>query len=151
MSATTRRVLPPVWLLLALLASYALDRWWPIARLWNAPWKYLGFVPLVVGSLMALTAGGAFRRAGTPVVPLQSSTGLVTSGWFRQTRYPMYLGLRLVLSGVAMIDGTLGAFLPVPVFAGILHFRFIRGEEAFLERIFGEEYRRYRATVRRWI
>ena len=151
MSAAARRVLPPVWLLLALAASFALDRWCPIVRLVQAPWKYLGVVPLLFGALMAITAAGAFRRAGTPVIPFHPSTALVTGGWFRLTRNPMYLGLTLILLGVALIDGSLGAFLPLPVFVGILHFRFIRSEEAFLEGIFGEEYRRYRASVRRWI
>jgi protein-S-isoprenylcysteine O-methyltransferase Ste14 len=146
-----RRVLPPVWLLLALADSFALDRWWPIVRLVQAPWRYLGYLPLAFGAFMAITAAGAFRRAGTPVVPFEPSTVLVTAGWFRLTRNPMYLGLTLVLFGVALIDGTLGAFLPLPLFAGILHLRFVRGEEVFLEGIFGEEYRRYRAAVRRWI
>jgi protein-S-isoprenylcysteine O-methyltransferase Ste14 len=151
MSATARRVLPPVWLVLALAASFALDRWWPIVRLLQAPWKHLGYVPLVFGALLAVTAAGAFRRAGTPVVPFERSTMLVTGGWYRLTRNPMYLGLTLVLAGVAMIDGTLGAFLPVPLFVAIIHFRFIRAEERFLEDIFGEQYRLYRARVRRWL
>ena len=76
---------------------------------------------------------------------------VVTGGWFRVTRNPMYLGLTLIVFGVALIDGTLGAFLPLPVFVAILHFRFIRAEERFLEGIFGERYRNYRLHVRRWI
>lgn len=151
MSVPARRVLPPVWLLLALVASFALDRWWPITRFIPAPWNYLGFLPLVFGALMSVSAAGAFRRVGTPVVPFETSTSLVTGGWFRVTRNPMYLGLTLILLGVALIDGTLGAFLPLPVFVAILHFRFIRAEERFLEAIFGERYRSYRLQVRRWI
>jgi protein-S-isoprenylcysteine O-methyltransferase Ste14 len=143
-------VLPPVWLLMALVASFALDRWWPIARLVQAPWKYAGYLPLALGAFMAITAAGAFRRAGTPVIPFEHSTTLVTGGWFRVTRNPMYLGLSLILLGVALIDGTLGAFLPLPLFVAILHFRFIRAEERFLEGIFGDQYRDYRAQVRRW-
>jgi protein-S-isoprenylcysteine O-methyltransferase Ste14 len=150
-SAAARRVLPPVWLLLALAASFALDRWYPVVRLVQAPWKYSGYAPLLFGALMSITAATAFRRAGTPVVPFEPSTALVTGGWFRLTRNPMYLGLSLILLGVAMIDGTLGAFLPLPVFVAILHFRFIRAEERFLEGIFGERYRAYRTQVRRWI
>lgn len=149
--STARRVLPPVWLMLALAASFALDRWFPFARLVPAPWKYLGFVPLVFGAFMSITAALSFRRAGTPVVPFEQSTALVTGGWFRVTRNPMYVGLSLILFGVALIDGTLGAFLPLPVFVAILHFRFIRAEERFLEEIFGEQYRVYRTQVRRWI
>ena len=150
MSATVRRVLPPVWLVAALLASFTLDRWWPIARLVQAPWKYLGYLPLALGAVMAISSARAFRRAGTPVVPFEPSTTLVTGGWFRMTRNPMYLGLSLILFGVALIDGTLGAFLPLPVFVAVLHFRFIRAEERFLEGIFGDQYRDYRAQVRRW-
>jgi len=150
-STPARRVLPPVWLLLALAASFALDRWYPVVRLVQAPWKYFGYVPLVIGALMSITAATSFRRAGTPVVPFEHSTALVTGGWFRVTRNPMYLGLSLILFGVALIDGTLGAFLPLPVFVAILHFRFIRAEERFLEGIFGEQYRAYRTQVRRWI
>jgi protein-S-isoprenylcysteine O-methyltransferase Ste14 len=150
-TATTRRVLPPVWLVLALFASFALDRWCPVARLVQAPWKYFGYLPLAFGALMAISAAGAFRRAGTPVVPFEPSTTLVTGGWFRVTRNPMYLGLSLILFGVALIDGSLGAFLPLPVFVAILHFRFIRAEERFLDGIFGEEYRVYRTQVRRWL
>ena len=86
MSAPSRRVLPPVWLLMALVASFALDRWWPIARLVPAPWKYLGYVPLTLGAFMAITAARAFRHAGTPLVPFEQSTTLVTGGWFRVTR-----------------------------------------------------------------
>ena len=150
MSIPTRRVLPPVWLLLALVVSFALDRWWPIARLVQTPWKYLGYLPLALGAVMAISSARAFRRAGTPVVPFEPSTTLVTGGWFRMTRNPMYLGLSLILFGVALIDGTLGAFLPLPVFVAVLHFRFIRAEERFLEGIFGDQYRDYRAQVRRW-
>ena len=150
MSAPARRVLPPVWLLMALVASFALDRYSPIARLVSAPWKYLGYIPMALGAVMAITAAQAFRRASTPVVPFEHATTLVTGGWFRVTRNPMYLGLTLILFGVALIDGTLGAFLPLPVFVGILHWRFIRAEEHFLEGIFGEQYRTYRTRVRRW-
>jgi protein-S-isoprenylcysteine O-methyltransferase Ste14 len=146
-----RRVLPPVWLLMALVASFVLDRWWPITRLAPTPWKYLGYLPMTLGAFMAVTAARMFRRAGTPVVPFEHATTLVTGSWFRVTRNPMYLGLALILFGVALIDGTLGAFLPLPVFVGILHWRFIRAEERFLEGIFGERYRTYRTQVRRWV
>jgi protein-S-isoprenylcysteine O-methyltransferase Ste14 len=146
-----RRLLPPVWLLMALVASFTLDRYLPIARLVAPPWKYLGYLPMTLGAFMAITAAHAFRRAGTPVVPFEQSTTLVTGGWFRVTRNPMYLGLALILFGVAVIDGTLGAFLPLPVFVCILHFRFIRAEERFLEGIFSEQYRTYCTQVRRWL
>jgi len=151
MTTPVRWVLPPVWLLLALAVSFVLDRWFPVMRLVPAPWNYLGLIPLGFGALMSLTAALSFRRAGTSVVPFTPSTALVTEGWFRLTRNPMYLGLALILGGVALIDGTLGAFLPLPVLIAILHLRFIKVEEPFLEGIFGNDYRAYKARVRRWV
>ena len=63
----------------------------------------------------------------------------------------MYLGLVLVLLGVAVALGTLGAFLPIPLFVWIIQKRFIEGEERFLTEIFGDEYLAYRRRVRRWL
>ena len=151
MSHAKRRVLPPVWLLLALLASLALDRWLPLKELLASPWNYLGLLPLVAGLVMTATSARAFKKAGTAVVPFETSTALVLDGWYRMTRNPMYLGLVLILTGLGVFLGSLGALLPLPVFIAILHFRFIVGEEQFLEGIFGDPYRAYRRRVRRWI
>jgi protein-S-isoprenylcysteine O-methyltransferase Ste14 len=151
MSAPTRRILPPVWLVIGLLATYVLDRWLPIAEIIPWPWILAGAPLIVLGLAMAASSAGAFRRAGTAVIPFEISTALVIGGWYRVTRNPMYLGLALVLAGVGVLQGSLGALLPLPVFIAVMHFRFILGEERFLEDIFGEEYRAYRARVRRWI
>jgi len=151
MNHPKRRVLPPVWLLIALLASLALDRWLPLVELLVSPWSYLGLLPLLAGLVMTSTSAQAFRKAGTAVVPFEQSTSLVLDGWYRVTRNPMYLGLVLILTGVALFLGSMGALLPLPVFIAILHFRFIVGEEQFLDGIFGEPYRAYRTRVRRWI
>jgi len=63
----------------------------------------------------------------------------------------MYLGMVLVACGVAIVQGSLGAWIPVPLFVAILQLRFIRGEEKFLEEVFGEDYLRFKSRVRRWI
>ena len=151
MSTPTRRVLPPIWLLFAMVSSYVLNRWLPIVVLVPEPWKYSGILPIVLGTVIAISSSTAFRRAGTPVVPFERSTALVTTGWYRMTRNPMYLGLALIQCGVSLLGGSLGAFLPLPLFVAIIHFRFIRGEEEFLEEIFGQQYREFRGRVRRWI
>jgi protein-S-isoprenylcysteine O-methyltransferase Ste14 len=63
----------------------------------------------------------------------------------------MYLGLALGLSGFAVWLGTLTPFLVVPLFAWVITVRFIRHEEQRLEARFGDQYRAYKARVRRWI
>lgn len=146
-----RKIIPPVWLLLTLMAMVALHFALPIVRLIPGPYRSLGWLAVAAGIAVSAIAAGAFRRAGTPVVPFERSTALVTDGLFRHTRNPMYLGLVLVLLGVAVALGTLGAFLPIPLFVWIIQKRFIEGEERFLTEIFGDEYLAYRRRVRRWL
>jgi len=63
----------------------------------------VGTALIVVAIALILSANRVFRRAGTSVLPTRPSTALVTHGPFRFTRNPMYLGLTLVGSGVALL------------------------------------------------
>jgi protein-S-isoprenylcysteine O-methyltransferase Ste14 len=145
------KILPPVWYLLALGAMWALDRMVPGMRIIPSPYRWLGAVPLVAGLTLGMTGARLFRRAGTGVVPFSEVTALVTTGPYRFTRNPMYLGLVLSLLGVAAMFGTATPWLVVPVFAAWIHWRFVRQEEAMLEQRFGAEYLAFKARVPRWV
>ena len=66
-----RKIVPPVYLLLTLLAMAAMHFFLPIARVIAAPYTQLGWVFVAVGVGIAAVAAGAFRRAGTPVIPFE--------------------------------------------------------------------------------
>jgi protein-S-isoprenylcysteine O-methyltransferase Ste14 len=146
-----RKILPPVWLLLTLGAMTALHYILPLARLITPPVSYSGAVFIILGIGIAAVSALSFNRAGTPVIPFEPSTALVTGGLFRYTRNPMYLGMVLVLIGTGLIFGTIGSWLPIPVFVWIIRNNFILGEERFLEEIFGKPYTDYKNKVRRWL
>jgi len=146
-----RRIIPPGWLLVALLMSAALHHWVPIEQLLSPSVSRAGVVPLAAGVALAMSGLVAFRRSRTPVIPFERSTALVTGGIYRFTRNPMYLGLVLVLAGTAMLLGSIGAFVPLPLFIAVIEFGYIRAEERFLAEIFGEDYTHYRRAVRRWL
>ena len=146
-----RRVVPPVYLLVSLVSMTLLHTYFPIAQVIAPPYSYAGAVLAVMGIAMAGYSAISFDRAGTPVVPFEPSTVLVTGGFYRITRNPMYLGMVLLLVGFAMLLGTLGAFLPIPIFVWIIQEWFIKGEERFLEEIFGKQYVAFKKRVRRWI
>jgi protein-S-isoprenylcysteine O-methyltransferase Ste14 len=146
-----RRLVPPVYFLLTLIAMALLDRLLPIVHLVPVPYSYVGWVPLAAGMWLTGSAYRGFVRAGTPIVPFERSTALVTSGSYRITRNPMYLGLVLILSGIAILFGTLSAWLPIPLFIWILYSNFISREERFLEELFGQQYLTYKSRVRRWL
>jgi protein-S-isoprenylcysteine O-methyltransferase Ste14 len=138
-------------MVLTLGAMLALHVAAPIVSLIQPPYSYLGLVPILVGLVISASAARAFRRVGTPVIPFEQSTTLVTDGWYRYTRNPMYLGLVVTLIGVWVVLGTLSPLLPMIVFVWIIEIQFIRGEEQFLDEIFGEQYRSYKLRVRRWL
>lgn len=147
-----RKIVPPVYLLLTLAAMTGLNYLLPIAQFTYDPYTtYAGIALIAVGISIAVVAAGAFWRAGTPVIPFEKSTALVTGGLFRYTRNPMYLGMIVLLLGAGLTFGSVGSLLPVPLFAWIIVRNFIRGEENFLQEIFGDEYLKYKSKVRRWL
>jgi protein-S-isoprenylcysteine O-methyltransferase Ste14 len=95
----------------------------------------------------------AFRRAQTTVNPLHpgKASALVASGIYRITRNPMYAGMALLLSGGAVLLGTVGAWLgPLAFVAFITRFQ-ILPEERFMAAKFGDDYTRFCQQVRRWL
>ena len=95
----------------------------------------------------------AFRRSGTTVDPTRPgrASSFVTGGVYRVTRNPMYLGIAMILVAWAVFLAAPWAFLG-PVFWVLYMNRFqIKPEERILAELFGEEYTRYLATVRRWL
>ena len=116
----------------------------PVARL-------LG-LPLVGGGLILfLSSLRAMRGAGTDVRPDKPTSSLVVEGPYRFTRNPIYLGFTLFYGGITALANSLPSALLLPLVLAVMRRGVIEREERYLERIFGEEYVRYKARVRRWI
>jgi len=123
----------------------------PVRQYIHEPLAYIGVVGVCLGIIMAAISAGMFRKAGTGIKPFDEATTLVTNGFYRYTRNPMYLGMFLMLAGVALLMGTVGAALPVLGFILIIRNNFVLGEERFLEANFGQQYLDYKSEVRRWL
>src|SRR5260370_1672075 len=126
------------------------------------PVRPLRFMPRVVrvvlgSSLVGLAVAviaSAFRkmvRAHTNVNPTQPTTALVVEGPFKFTRNPLYLSLTLLYTGISIIVNALWTMLLLPLVLLVMRKGVIDREERYLERKFGEQYLRYKASVRRWI
>jgi len=111
----------------------------------------IGLVLIAVGVLLAFWAQGLFRRRGTTTIPFEKPSKLVTSGPYRFTRNPMYVGLALVYLGVAAARREVWPVILLPLLLAYVNFVVIPVEERRLGDVFGEEYQRYRAGVRRWL
>lgn len=146
-----RLLIPPVYLAIAIALMTALHFLFPLVQPVTPPYSYAGALLGATGMLVTASAARAFRKADTPIVLFERPTALVTAGLYRFTRNPMYLGMVLMLLGVWLLLGSLSPLLVVAAFVWIIDRRFIIPEERVLEQTFAEEYRRYRANVRRWL
>jgi protein-S-isoprenylcysteine O-methyltransferase Ste14 len=122
----------------------------PVRILIRRPYAYLGVIPMVLGLTLATRAAAEFRRAGTGF-DLRGSSALVTSGPFRFSRNPIYLAMLAWLLGLAVLLGSLIAFVFPVLFWLLANFLVIPLEEKRTERLFGEEFSEYKRRVRRWL
>ena len=91
------------------------------------------------------------RAAGTNVRPSLPATAIVTTGPFRFSRNPLYCSLTLLYLGLTAIFNTWwGLIVLVPLLL-VMHFGVVLREERYLERKFGDTYRQYRMSVRRYL
>ncbi len=146
------RIPPPVWMLLLFLDAYCVQNSFSWAALVYARSIPLTVVLAIAGMALGLWGERTFHKAGTEVMPAsRTNKKLVTSGPFRFTRNPMYVGVVLIALGIAFYEGTL-PFLAVPVLVFLLcNFAFIPYEEAKMQAQHGDAYTDYLHHVRRWI
>src|SRR5439155_17035512 len=144
---------PPFVYLGALLLGLSAERFVTLHS-FGIDWRLLvatGALLFVAGAAMMLAAAGLFRRLGTNVPPSQPTTLIATTGPYRWTRNPMYLGMALIYAGLAIgLDGPV-AFALLPLVLIAIQTQEIAREERYLEAKFGDDYGRYKAKVRRWL
>jgi protein-S-isoprenylcysteine O-methyltransferase Ste14 len=109
-----------------------------------------GGASVAAGFAIGAVAIGALKRAGTNLDPYKPSTALVTEGIFAFTRNPAYAGATSIYVGIALYARSLPALALLPIVLALLDRLVVSREEAYLERRFGDEYRRYRDAVPRW-
>jgi protein-S-isoprenylcysteine O-methyltransferase Ste14 len=143
LSSTSKRTFV-LWPVLLFLAEAALEQGVPRIEPWALPllaWGYLQYY--LVGRYRLREGGGG---PGISVPPER----LVTGGPYRLCRNPMYLGHLVFLAGLALaLRSWLGALVFV-LHAAWFHSR-VKGDEERLAARFGDSYREYAASVRRWI
>ena len=148
---TSRKIIPPVYLLITLVLMWLLQIYLPVYQYLSEPVAYLGIVLVFCGIVISAVSAGMFKKADTGIKPFDEATVLVTAGFYRYTRNPMYIGMFLMLFGVAFLLGGIGALFPIPIFILIIRNHFVLGEERFMEVAFGQQYLDYKSSVRRWI
>lgn len=143
---------PPLWAIALLVATYFLSDLPAFAALPSWRSQVVGVVLMLAGAALPAIAITQFRTANTQVMPTsEKNDALVTTGLYRFTRNPMYVGVVTVSLGAALWFGRPLMFLaPLCVFA-ITNFVLVPFEEAKMRRQFGDAFDAYCRRVRRWI
>ena len=146
--------IPPVLVtLITILIAYVLAKAIPITIidiLYNdvvaGCFIFLGFV-LILNSLFIFKY---HETTANPLKPETSST-LVTTGTYKLSRNPIYLGLLLIVLGMIIYYKALSSIIIIPIFIWYMTQYQIIHEENAMKSLFGSEYENYYQRVRRWL
>ena len=148
-----QRIIPP-YLFLTLLLCIGVGRVWLGAdqRLVPAPWPVaLSAVCLLLGAISLIWGNLHHQRFNADHNTFATPDRLVTTGPFRLSRNPMYLGFVLILLAAAFASNAAWALLAPLVFIAVANTWYIPFEERRLHKAFGPDYEAYRSATRRWI
>ncbi len=153
-SPRARIIAPPAVLAgICVVLGAVADRYWPLPLFSDAFILQVGVSTLLFAALglLLLLALRTFRQHDTTVNPYGKPASLVTSGLFRYSRNPIYVGLLLLPLGFAIALNSAWLLASTGFLFCLLHFGVIRPEERFLAAQFGDAYRAYTKRVRRWL
>jgi protein-S-isoprenylcysteine O-methyltransferase Ste14 len=149
------KVIPPLVYVVFFLIGWGLEQVAPAVPDMGTYWPQIqgrvGYLLMVLAVMLVIPSVLAFWRARTPFNVFKPASALVTSGPYRVTRNPGYLAFAAFHAGLAITLGLnwpLALLIPATL---VMNRLVIAREEAHLEEVFGEEYRAYKAKVRRWI
>ena len=116
------------------------------------PFAVAGYALVAAGVVLLLTCivGFATEGGGT-LAPYDPPAALVARGPYRYSRNPMYVGVLVILAGLALARGSATLAIYAAIVAAAFTTFVLAYEEPHLEREFGESYRAYKARVPRWL
>jgi protein-S-isoprenylcysteine O-methyltransferase Ste14 len=148
---TNKNIHPPIVALLFIVIAYFLGRFAPLPFVVPPILRNIGLLLTFVGFLLGIGAFVEFRRARTTLDPHGSTKQLVTSGIYRFTRNPIYLGFLLMVIGLPLNSGLSWGVVLAPFYILTMNRLVIEREEIYLEKKFKDVFTSYKSRVRRWL
>jgi protein-S-isoprenylcysteine O-methyltransferase Ste14 len=142
---------PPLVFLGYLIGALVLNWIIPLPTPETFALRIAGGIAILAGILLAGSAFSQMMKAHTSPDPDRPVTALVTTGPYRFTRNPIYLGFFLIYLGFTLLDGTLWGLIASPFLLWTIIQAVIHAEEIYLTEKFSEQYSEYRSRVRQWI
>jgi len=145
-----KKIVPDVYFCSLLILSILFHFLVPISKIISYPYTLSGILLIICGFALTLSTNSALLKQRTSIKPNEIPTVFISSGPFKLSRNPIYLGMAIILLGVETLLGSLSPLVFPVIFVIIMNSLIIPGEENTLEKKFGEEYLEYKKRVRRW-
>lgn len=142
---------PPLVLFLAVTISFFASKLAPSLQLVLGSFQWLGTVLIAVGILLFVWSKRYFASHKTTIRPRGKPSRLITSGPYRFSRNPIYLGFLLISMGFAMLFSNILALVGPLLFFYFIRMFIVPFEEDILTKTFGDAYQKYRTRTRRWV
>lgn len=145
------RIHPPVLMLIHLVTVFLLEWLVPLPLPVPSLVYVIGWIVVFLGLVTAFGALRQMIQAHTSPDPHSPTTSVVTTGVFRFTRNPIYVGYLCVLISIPLIFGNYWGLVAAPVQVYLFNRLIITREESYLSGKFGQDYLDYKSKVRRWV
>ncbi len=146
-------VLPPLTIVPPLLVGLLLHFLWRPLRFFPEWWigHVVGWPLVVAGVLASEWSKRTMLRTGVDPNPYEPTTAIVATGPYAVSRNPIYIGATGIYAGIAFVVKTVWPIVFLPFGIALLYYGVIAREESYMEKVFGDEYLKYKARVRRWV
>ena len=145
------KIPPPLLVLILVVSNYFSSKKIDLILLPNQ--DITSIIIFLIGMLILINPIFKFIKSKTTIDPIKFKkvNKLITSGIYRYSRNPMYLGLLMLVTSTSIFYLNIFS-ITTPFFFYYWINRFqIKREEIFLTEKFGKEYLLYKTKTRRWI
>jgi protein-S-isoprenylcysteine O-methyltransferase Ste14 len=135
----------------SIIIAVVLHYFFPVTILIPFPYNLLGLLIVGLGVYLAFQSVRLLISYNTTFEAGGNPSSLVTKCPYNHSRNPIYLGMLLIALGTATTLSSISAFIAPIIFFLVVNTIVIPFEENRLQKNFGIEYERYKASVRRWL
>ena len=132
--------------------AFALPAYFAEGKASPSGWQFIGVLPFAIGIIGLLACVREFYVVGKgTLAPWSPPKHLVRTGFYLYSRNPMYLSVLAILVGWSASFSELTLWAYTVLVGCAFHLRVVFGEEPWLEKTFGEDWRTYKYEVPRWL
>ena len=146
-----KKIPPPILVLILVSSNYFSSKKIDLIHLQNQ--DLISIIILLIGILILINPIFKFIKSKTTIDPIKFKkvNKLITSGIYKYSRNPMYLGLLMIVISTSIFYLNIFSITTPILFVCWINRFQIKREEIFLTEIFGKEYSLYKAKTRRWL